>query len=368
MGLSTYESEQLKKVQEHRDRELRRSTRRLVPESVQEKGREYYDQALKLPGAAKARERGAAMLKATAQGAGKFITRTGQLTTSEKRVVRAYAKRGYLVEQVADIRNLVLRAVDAVASFTRLHYAYSASAALEGAATGLFVSGGQILMAGGGLAVGGAGGAAGGPAGGIAGAGAGAAPGLGAIGVAMGVDAGALLTVCSRLIAHDALYYGYGPRDPAEEVFMMQVIGLGLASTPSAKYVAYQQLSVLTTRLAKNATWHQLNQQTLVKVAQKFAGQFSQKLTKKKLGQFVPVAGIGIGAALNWKMVDDVSDAAYWAYRERFLSEKGGELPPPVIDADLVQPIDVEHETAIDIIEILEAEGIDVEGGADPHG
>jgi hypothetical protein len=63
--------------------------------------------------------------------------------------------------------------------------------------------------------------------------------------------------------------------------------------------------------------WRQLNQQTLVKVVQKFAAQFGQKLTKKKLGQFVPIAGVGIGAALNWKMVDDVANAAYWAYRQR---------------------------------------------------
>jgi hypothetical protein len=42
----------------------------------------------------------------------------------------------------------------------------------------------------------------------------------------------------------------------------------------------------------------------------------------------VPIAGVGIGAALNWKMVDDVSKAAYWAYRERFLYEKGGDLGP----------------------------------------
>ena len=361
VGLSTYECEQLKKVQEHRDRELRRSARRLVPERAQDKGREYYDKALKMPGAAKVRDRGSAVLKATAQGAGKFITRTGQLTTSEKRVVRAYAKRGHLVEGVADIRKLDLSAVDKVAAFTRLHYTYSAFAAVEGAAAGLFVSGGQILLAGGSAAAGAAGGAAGGPAGGIAGAGAGATPGLGAIAATMGADAAALLTVCSRVIAHDALYYGYDPRDPAEEVFMMQVIGLGLAATPSAKYAAYQQLSVLTTKLAKNATWHQLNQQTLVRVAQKFAGQFSQKLTKKKLGQFVPAAGIGIGAALNWKMVDDVSSAAYWAYRERFLCEKGGELPPPVVDAYLARPADAEEETAINVIEILESEGVEFE-------
>ncbi len=80
---------------------------------------------------------------------------------------------------------------------------------------------------------------------------------------------------------------------------MMQVIGLGLAGTAPAKAVAYQQLAVLTRSLATNMTWRQLNQQTLVKIAQKFASQFSQKLTKKKLGQFVPIAGVGIGAAMN---------------------------------------------------------------------
>ena len=77
-----------------------------------------------------------------------------------------------------------------------------------------------------------------------------------------------------------------------------------------------------------------LRRVSFVKVAQKFAAQFSQKLTKKKLGQFVPVAGIGIGAVLNWKMVDDIADAAYWAYRERFLYEKSDDSGPIIIDAE----------------------------------
>lgn len=350
MALSDYEQEQLVKVREHRERELRRSPRRLVPESVKDKGRELYDRAFQTPGASKVRDSGAAVLKSTAAGAGKFMTRTGQLTTSESRVVGAYAKKGHAVEGLDDIRKLDLRAVDKVASFTRLHYTYSASAAVEGAAAGLAVSGGQALAA----------------FGGVAGAGAAAAPGLGTIAAAMGVDAAALLTACSRVSAHDALYYGYDPRDPAEEVFMMQVIGLGLAVTPSAKAVAYQQLAILTRSLATNVTWRQLNQQTFVKIMQKFAGQFGQKLTKKKLGQFVPVAGIGIGAALNWKMVDDVSKAAYWAYRERFLHDKGADLPPIVIDAEVGDDLsDDDREDVIDVLGILESEGIVLDAETD---
>lgn len=368
MGLSDYERQELEKVREHRERELRRSPRRLVPESVKDKGRDWYGKAVNAPGAAKVKDGGATALKATAEGAGKFMTRTGQLTTSEARVVKAYAKRGHFVEHLDDIRKLDLRAIDKTASFTRLHYAYSVSAAAEGAAAGLAVSGGQALAAAGGAAGAGAGAAAGAGVGGIAGIGAGAAPGLGAIAAAMGVDAAALLTICSRVIAHDALYYGYDPRDPAEEVFMMQVIGLGLAVTPAAKAVAYQQLAILTRSLATNMAWRQLNQQTLVKVVQKFATQFGQKLTKKKLGQFVPVAGVGIGAALNWKMVDDVANAAYWAYRERFLYEKGGDLEPVIVGAELDDPGDQDDgASAIDVIGILESEGIVLEDEDDSH-
>lgn len=347
MAMSEYEKRQLEKVREHRERELSRSPTRLVPESVKDKGRQIYGKAIKNPGAAKVRDGGAFALKAAAQGAGKAMTRTGQMTTSENRVIRAYTTRGHLIEHLDDIRQLDLRAVDKVASFTRLHYTYSVSAAAEGAAAGFAVSGGQAIAT----------------VGAIAGAGVAAAPGLGTIAAAMAVDAAALLTLCSRVTAHDALYYGYDPLDPAEEVFMMQVIGLGLAITPTAKAVAYQQLAILTRSLATNMVWRELNQQLFVKVAQKFAGQFGEKLTKKKLGQFVPVAGIGIGAVLNWKMIDDVANAAYWAYRERFLYEKGGDLPPIVINTEREhEAVENDGETSIDILAILESEGIPIRG------
>lgn len=58
VGLSDYELQQLEKVREHRERELHRSPRRLVPESIKEKGREWYDKALKTPGAAKVKHGG----------------------------------------------------------------------------------------------------------------------------------------------------------------------------------------------------------------------------------------------------------------------------------------------------------------------
>ena len=62
---------------------------------------------------------------------------------------------------------------------------------------------------------------------------------------------------------------------------------------------------------------------------------------------------------MNWKMVDDVSNAAYWAYRERFLYEKGGDLPPIVIDAEGDDTVGADdEESSIDLLGILESEGI----------
>jgi hypothetical protein len=128
-------------VHEHKQRILSRSPRRLVPATVQERGTELYTKLLKVPGGNKAKDSGAAVLGATASGAGKFMTRTGQLTTSTSRVVRAYTKKGHPVGDLDDIRQLDLKHVFKVASFTRLHYAYSLTAAAEGAAAGLAVSG-----------------------------------------------------------------------------------------------------------------------------------------------------------------------------------------------------------------------------------
>lgn len=349
MAPSEYEEREAIKVLEHKEKVLNRSPRRFVPQAVKQRGAGLYERVKKVPGADLAKDSGANMFNSVAAGAGKMMMRTGQISTSRDRVVRAYQKKGHTVRELSDIQLLDLKEIDKTASFTRLHYTYSLTAAAEGAAAGLAVGGGQALAVGG-----------------IAGAGVAAAPGLGTIATAMGVDAAALLTACSRVVAHDALYYGYDPLDPAEEVFMMQVIGLGMATTASAKLAAYQQLALLTRSLAINAVWKELNKQTLVKITQRFAAQFGQKLTKKKLGQFVPVAGIGIGAALNWKMVDDIAEAAYWAYRERFLLEKGVASLSVDVKADSddfegARDVGDSNESVIDLIEILDSEGITVE-------
>lgn len=341
--LSSYEQKALAEIEQEKARRVARSPKRLVPVKVKSTATRVGNRARNVPGAEKAVESVAAGYSKAAAGVGKFMTRSSQRTLNSERVLRAYGRNGYPLDDLDSIHGLDLRIVDRVARFRRLNHVYAGAAAAEGAGTGALISGGTLLAAGG-----------------SAGAGAGAAPGIGIVASAVVGDAAAVLAAASLVVGHTALYYGYDPEDPKEEVFMMSVIGLGTSTTQGAKMAAYGELSRLTQMLARSATWEHLNKTVLAKVSQKFAAQFGQNMTKKKLGQFVPVAGIAVGLGLNYHMVDRIADVAYWSYRERFLRDKLGEamtvppMPSPGPDSQ-----EGALEEPINVLKLLEDEGID---------
>ena len=95
------------------------------------------------------------------------------------------------------------------------------------------------------------------------------------------------------------------------EVYGGVVLNLGSAVTAGGKVAAYRELSTLTQMLARRATWKQLNEHVLPRIAQQFALRFGGRLTQRKLGQLVPVVGIGVGAVMNFTLIDSVAEAAY---------------------------------------------------------
>ena len=80
------------------------------------------------------------------------------------------------------------------------------------------------------------------------------------------------------------------------------------------------------------------------------------------------MAGTGTGQSRTLSAIapnlDDIAEAAYWAYRERFLYEKGGKTEPIVLDVDIIDVHEDsdEDEAAIDVIDILKSEGVEVDG------
>ena len=93
-----------------------------------------------------------------------------------------------------------------------------------------------------------------------------------------------MLALATRTIATTALYYGYSPNDPGEELFVMSVIALGMSTGSSAKTAAYAELSQLTQLLVRNGPWAKLNEKVFTKIVRSFAAKFAQQLPKKKLG------------------------------------------------------------------------------------
>lgn len=334
MALSAYEQREWDRLQQRKADALNKRVRKILPQSARDRLASLGQKARNAPGA----EKVVAAYSGAAQGLGKAVGSTASRTVSQKRVVEQYRRAGHEIAGLDDIRNLDLRVVDDIAKHNLVRYGHALSAAATGLGSAAAVTGGEVLAG----------------AGTVAGAGAGAAPGLGTVAGAMAADTAMMLALATRTAAATALYYGYCPNDPEEEIFVMSVISLGLSTGTSAKSAAYAELSQLTQLLVRNAPWAKLNEKVLTRIVQSFAGKFAQHVTKRKLGQFVPIAGMAVGAGLSFMLIDRVAISARDAYRERFLIEKsGGDLTDDLDyeDTDLDQDDD-----AFDVMGLLREE------------
>jgi len=259
-------------------------------------------------------------------------------SVSEKGVVRRFVKHGHDVTVVSDIRNLDLELLDRVRP--KLRTRYSAAAAAEGAAAGLVISGGEALAA----------------LGSVFGAGVGGAPGAASIVGAMALDAATVIAASARVTAHVGTYYGYEVCSPEEEFFALSAMSFSNSGPQAAKLMAFQQLSTVTQQLIRRKAWAELNERLIVRVITEMFERLGLVITKRKLGQAIPVVGVVIGAGLNASYLQSVGRDAELAYRMRFLAEKHGldpsDLAPPPTGDDAAGAAG----DYIDIQEIVDAE------------
>jgi hypothetical protein len=348
--LSEYEQQVLAQVRQRKEAKLARAPRRIVPEKVKVGAKSMAEGARRLPGA----EKIIGGYQKTLSGLATASSKGGTATLSRVRMLKVYRRRGYPISDLSEIGDLPLEVVERQIRPRLFDVAYATAAAIEGAAAGVIITGGEALAT----------------VGSVAGAGAGAAPGLGTVTAVIAGDAAFTIAAGTRAAAHTAMYYGFDPFAPEEKVFLMSIINLGTATTAGAKYAAYRELSQLTQLLARRATWSVLNEHILPRVAAAFAKSLGARLTQRKLGQFVPIAGIAVGAGLNFKLLDDIAGEAYWVYRERFLARKRGAeaeglwVPPFVREPFTGEPAEAEvgvPEVAASVLDALRTEaGIDV--------
>lgn len=195
-----------------------------------------------------------------------------------------------------DFHQLDLKRLDEASPRTRV--AYTGAALLEGGATALAVTGATVATT---------------VSGGTT-----AAVAVGAV----ATDIASSIGLLGRITAVAAAEYGYDVRLPEEEMFALGTISVGAAGTPAAKVAALASLSRLTQEMMRKATWAQLNNHALVRVIEAMFKALGLRLTKQKLGQAVPVAGVLINGGLSAQMADQTYRRARDVYRLRFLSEK----------------------------------------------
>jgi hypothetical protein len=267
----------------------------------------------------------AAMLKALAGLHATFVER-GLNSVRPSTIFKTFASEGAHVSSYDEVRRLDLKLCDR--SVPRRKERYIVMAAGQGAATSLAVTGATVAST-----------VSGGTTLGVA---------LGAV----ALDVTSVMVGMGRIVALVAAHYGYDVREPEEQVFASGVLSYSTAGNATEKAASLAALSRLTQEMMRQATWKQLQQHQMVKIIQTVVTALGFRLTKRKLAQGVPVAGVMINGGLNARLARNTFNRAQDAYRLRFLTEKY-ELDPASWSPD-VSDADVTDVPLID--EIVDAE------------
>lgn len=256
-----------------------------------------------------------------------FTTGNGLHSASLEGSIKRHQKKGNAVDSSEDFLKLDLKSCDELLPNRKA--AQQIAAIAEGAATSLAITGLEVSAT---------------VSGGVTAA--------GVIG-ALAVDSIVVMAGLGKVIGEVAVTYGYDPNLPEEEIFAVQVLGLGLAVEGSAKIAGLASLSKLTQEMMRHATWTQLNKHVLVDIINRAFTSLGLKLTQKKLAQIVPIAGVVVSSGMNLVLLNRVHAAAEQAYRLRFLTEKYELEAPKSTAVVLYDKANEDREEVIKLDELL---------------
>lgn len=192
--------------------------------------------------------------------------------------------------------------------------------------------------------------------------GVGAAPGATTVVAAMAADAATLVAGSARLVARTAAFHGFPVTDDEAKIEALATLSFGMTGAGPAKVVAFRELSNLTQQLADTTRFDVIGDSVLVRVLVRLYADLGLKITQRKLGQAIPVAGIAIGAGLNASFARRVAEDSRFAYRARFLARKAG-IDMASLIPDGFDEASADRSDVIDIEEIIDEE---IKAEADP--
>jgi hypothetical protein len=135
-----------------------------------------------------------------------------------------------------------------------------------------------------------------------------------------------MLAINSRTVQLLAMIYGYDMRKPYEMMLALKVFHA--ASLPKdLQGVAWQDLFENTLSNDQDSFFYEgeenvIAQSWILQPLKQVMKLLVLKLAKRKLIQGIPIAGIAIGAGLNYQFACQVSDISHMFYQKRWLKEK----------------------------------------------
>lgn len=154
----------------------------------------------------------------------------------------------------------------------------------------------------------------------------GAGCGLGGLAL-IAADIPALLTVSFRAVQQIGSSYGFDMQNPAMLPVILTVFDAGSCTKVGAKAAALADMKIVAKGLAKGWTYKKVAERTqagiviqiLKERTKGLPKEIAKNITKRKLGQLIPLAGSIIGAGFNYWYLSNICLAAYMTFRAMYL-------------------------------------------------
>lgn len=147
----------------------------------------------------------------------------------------------------------------------------------------------------------------------------------------MVADIPTIITFALRTIHKIGLCYGYKATTQEDNLFVYSVMSAAGSNSVKEKNMAIATLRQLNVILLKN-TWKKMAEkaaqekmsgEAFIIAIKALAKQLGINLTKRKALQAIPIAGAGVGSAMNIAFINDICWAARRSYQKRWLMDNG---------------------------------------------
>ncbi len=141
-------------------------------------------------------------------------------------------------------------------------------------------------------------------------------------------DIPAIVTLSMRTIYRTAMCYGFEVKSYRDNEFLMAVMAAASANSTDEKKGAVEQMQRIMLKekdpelLKEEAGQDYMSSEAANVGFKTLARQLGINLTKRKALQAIPFLGAGVGAAVNAWFLNEISQAAIYSYKDRWIFDK----------------------------------------------